>query len=151
MPVFKDSENQKPFVPPGDYIFRVVDFEIGISTSQKTNGSEKYELEVELEGQGKKVQTLLIDHESCAWKLDTFLKSAGVQLRRGEAYDFRKDRAEATGVRWVNPIGLRGWCKVGTKPGLKDPSKTFNEIEVFYTDREKLHPVVEVPEEDQPF
>jgi hypothetical protein len=150
MPVYNDSDNIPPFLPAGDYVFCVVDFDIKISTGGKTSGSEMYEMELEIEPHTNKVRENLIDHPACAWKLDTFLKCSGVKLTKGEAFEFRKDVAESKGVRWINPIGLRGWCRVGTQPGSKDPTKTFNNITTFYTDKEKL-PAREMPEEECPF
>jgi hypothetical protein len=167
MPVFNDSENMVPLVPEGDYIFCVVGFEIGISNGAKTRGSERYEVELELEGDGhgKKINEGLIDHESTGWKLDCFLKSAGVNLVKGKAYDFREDLAKSNNVPWVNPLGLRGWCRViqdtlpprteedakAIKAGTKKAT-VLNKVAVFYTDRPKLPArVMEVPEEERPF
>ena len=156
MPTFNDSGNRPPHLPDGDYVFCVVGFEIGLSTGGKTNGSEKYEVDLEIEPHGNNVTEFLIDHPSCAWKIDTFLKSAGVKLKKGEQFDFREDIASAKGIRWINPDGLRGWCALNSQPGQKDTKKLFNRVAVFYTEKEKLRArVIEeaspVSEEDIPF
>jgi hypothetical protein len=155
MPVFQDSENQPPLLPPGDYIFCVTDFEIGISQSVTTRGCEKYTVELSMEPTGKHVLDFLYDHPKCIFKIDTLLKSGGVQLQKGEAFDFRKDQAERNKVRWVNPLGLRGWCKLKhRKLEAKNgkPERVVNEVEEYYTTKEKLAPRrIEVDEEEKPF
>jgi hypothetical protein len=159
MPVFNDSSNIPPLLPDGDYVFTVKAFEIAISQGAKTRGSEKYELDLAIEPTGKPVFENLIDHPSTNWKIDCFLKSAGVTIAKGERYEFRQDVAKDSGCRWVNPIGLRGWCRLSqeqlpprdNKPGEKP--MTINKVAMFYTDKPKLAPVrVEQPEEeDKPF
>ena len=153
MPKFNDSENRAPFQPEGDYVFCVTEFEIGISNGQKTAGCEKYEVTLEIEGPGNQVFENMIDHESCSWKIDTFLKSAGVKLAKGEAFEFRKDTAERKGVRWVNPLGLRGHCRLIVEEYEKNGQKRkTNRVAVFYTDKPKLAArVIEKQEDDVPF
>jgi hypothetical protein len=112
MPVFTDQQNKKFSVPDGDYVFCVTDFESKISAGGKTAGSEMYGLTMEVEGHNVRVVSNMIDHPSCAWKIDTFLKSCGITIAKGEAYEFNKDIADSKGVRFVNPIGLRGWAKL---------------------------------------
>lgn len=149
MPVFNDSENVPQFQPEGDYVFRVDDFTIGISKGGKTAGAEKYDLELALEPSNSKLFETLVDHESCVWKIDTFLKSAGIKLAKGQPFSFRRDEAESNGWAWVNPIGLRGWCRVFVD---EYNGKKRNKVTTFYTDRPKLAPVVPVEtEEDTPF
>lgn len=156
MPKFNDSENRVMMVSEGDYIFCVVDFGCKISTGAKTRGADQFELEIEIEPKGSMVFETLTDHESCLWKIDTFLKSAGVTLAKGEAYEFREDTAKEKGVCWINPLGLRGWCRViedsYTKPGTTNPIKK-NKIGTFYTDRPKLpaRVIEQELEEDKPF
>jgi hypothetical protein len=153
MPTFNDSQNVPQLLPDGDYIFCVADFEIGLSTGGKTNGCEKYEVELEIEPSGKKVLEFMVDHPTCAWKIDTFLKSCGVKLTKGESFDFREDVAKEKGIRWVNPIGLRGWCCLKSEPSSKDPKKIFNKVAIFYTEKTKLEARLAnaVSEEDVPF
>lgn len=153
MPVFNDSQNIPPVVPEGDYVFCVVGFECGISSGGKTAGSDKYDVELEIEPSGKRVTEFLIDHPSCSWKIDTFLKSCGIQLAKGEAFEFREDIASATGVRWVNPLGLRGHCRLYVEeytPKGGTEKRKANKVAVFYTDRPKLEPRA-ISEADVPF
>ena len=164
MPVFKDSEAMRPFVPEGDYILCVTDFTIGISTGKKTSGSEKYDLEFEVEGSGCRVFEGLIDAESTAWKIDCFLKSSGVRtLKKGEPFSFREDEAKREGWVWVNPMGLRchAHLVIDTySPAGSAEKKTKNKVGVFYTDKPDLppneslrvsEPAKIVEEEDIPF
>jgi hypothetical protein len=152
MPTFNDSNNIPPIVPVGDYVFCVVDFESKISAGAKTAGCESYNLTLEIEPNGSKCWETLTDHPSTAWKIDTFLKSAGIKLARGEHFDFRETEANALGYTHVNPIGLRGWCRltIDTYQG-----KEKNKVVMFYTDKPKLPRRVEVAaqveDDDIPF
>jgi hypothetical protein len=139
MPVFKDSEAKVfELAPEGDYVLRVVEFECGISKGRQTAGSDSYDVKFLVESKGSTFFDTLIDHPSCDWKIDLFLKSAGIRIAKGEAYEFRKDKAEYEGIRWVDPIGLRLWAKVKIEPSQKDPTKKYNKVAVFYTDKPKL-------------
>jgi hypothetical protein len=153
MPVFNDSENKVSVLhEEGDYIYRVAALKCGVSAGGKTNGSDTYELSLLIEKSGGTVFETLIDHDATAWKIDVFLKSAGVTIPNGAAFEFDRERAENVGVRWVNAVGLRGWCKLGVetvtdrdgKPKMENGKpKLRNRVAVFYTDREKLAPFVE--------
>lgn len=139
MPRFNDSEAKVfELAPEGDYVLRVVEFECGISKGGKTSGSDSYDVKFLIESKGSTFFETLIDHPSCAWKIDIFLKSAGVQLKKGEAFEFRKDKADYEAVPWIDPIGLRMWARVKIEPSQKDPTKKYNKVAVFYTDRPKL-------------
>jgi hypothetical protein len=144
MPIFNDSENRKPIVEEGDYTLTVVGFEIGISAGGKTAGCEKYDVEFEVDGHGTHVFEVLLDHPTCAWKIDCFLKACGQRLKKGQSFAFRQDEAERNKVLWIDPIGLR--CPVrlvqdSYKPksaGPNDPPRIKNKVAVFYTDRPAL-------------
>lgn len=143
MPVYTDQTNKPALLPEGDHIFEVTKFECGISNGGKTSGSDKYEVTLRIEPQGNTIKENLIDHESCAWKLDCFLKCCGVTIAKGERYEFRQDLAAANNCRWINPVGFRGWCRViqehyTTKDGKPG---TSNKLGIFYTDKEKLAPI----------
>ena len=152
MPVFNDSNNIPELLPAGDYVFCVVGFTAGFSTGPKTQGADKYELELELEPSGKTITENLIDHASCAWKIDTFLKSSGAKLAKGEPFEFIKSKAESAGVKWINPIGLRGWCHVVVEEyNKRDGTKgKGNKVSVFYVDKPKLEPRA-IETEETPF
>lgn len=142
MPVFNDSENIPSLVPEGDYIFCVMGHERKISKGRKTAGCYMDELKITLEPSGCRVFESLIDHDSCAWKYDTFLKSSGVKIAKGQSFSFDSQDAGSPGLAYVNPLGLRGWCKVivedVTDMGGNRTGKQRNRLAVFYTDKEKL-------------
>lgn len=150
MPVYTDQTNAPSLLPEGDFIFEVTKFECGISNGGKTSGSDKYEVTVKIEQHGNTIKENLIDHPSCAWKLDCFVKCCGVTIAKGERFEFRQDLAQANDCRWVNPIGLRGWCRIIQESYQRKDGKpgTANRIAVFYTDKEKLAPVVQPEPED---
>jgi len=156
MPIFNDAENKQPnvIVPDGDYIFKVIGFATAISKGAKTAGSDVFDLTLEIENApGTTVWESLIDHESTGWKLDCFIKSAGVQLDKGEGYSFMKSEAAQKKWRWINPFGLRGWCRITSEEytGARDGKKhTKNRVAIFYTDKPKLSQV-EIEEENIPF
>jgi hypothetical protein len=154
MPQFNDSENKTfELLPPGDYVFQVTEFEIGISNGGKTSGSDKYDMKLAIDkGDGVfvEVRENMIDHPSCAWKIDTFLKSAGVDIKKGDAFEFRQDVAQDKDVLFVDPIGLRGWCHIKNEAGTNDPTKKFNKVSTFYTTKEKLPPI-RIGDEDAKF
>lgn len=136
MPQFNDSENRAFIVlPEGDYKFEVIGFEPAISKGGKTSGSDVYKMRLKIEGSGAIVFEDLIDHPSTAWKMDTFLKSAGVKLARGENWTFIEQDAKNLGYTWVEPWGLRGWCRLNVDVYN---GKTRNKVATFYTDKEKL-------------
>lgn len=169
MPVFKNQENQSfELLPEGDYVFTVIEMESGIQTGNgKTAGSPFWELKLKIEGKNAHVWERLIDHESCSFKIDTFLKSTGAAPQAGVAFEFDAAAAESAGVLHIDPVGLRGWCKLNvdtyTPPG-KPPIKR-NKVQVFYTDKPKLDraakpetvavpaaaPAIETSDDDIPF
>lgn len=155
MPKFNDSENRAfVLLKPGDYVYRVLSMEHGLQTGTgKTAGSPYWELKLQIEGDaGGLVFERLIDHEVCAFKIDTFLKSAGAAPPLGTAFEFVEEAAEAAGCLHIDPIGLRGWCHITqedfTKRGETKPMKK-NKVGTFLTDRPKL-PRAERPPEEAP-
>lgn len=156
MPTFNDSNNIPALLPEADYVFCVVGFDCMISKGKETGGSDLFEVELEIEPSGKTVYERLIDHKSTSWKIDTFLKSAGIQLKKGESFEFREDKAKSLGIRWINPLGMRGWCRITVEPYIKTNAdgskqeKKANKIAMFYVDKPKLQPR-EIVEEDKPF
>lgn len=144
MPVFTDSEFAFQVVPEGDYTLTVFEFSTDLSTGKKTNGSERFNVVFNIEGTGSKVRETLIDHESCLWKIDAFLKACGIrQLKKGQAFHFEKDRAEELGVPWINPMGLRCQAQIGidhytSQRSGKEVEK--NVVVTYYTDKDALRP-----------
>lgn len=153
MPKFTDAENKTYILlPEGDYKYMVTDWEIGISTGPSTAGSEKYTAKFTLiDHPGSELKETLIDHPKTAWKIDTFLKCSGIKLEKGSSYEFNRVFAEEQNVLWVNPIGLRGWCKLVQEDYVTKAKTTIkiNKIAIFYTDKEKLPQVIS--EEEIPF
>jgi hypothetical protein len=143
MPVFTNQEN-KAFVlrKAGDYPFQVVGMESGLQTGTgKTAGCPYWEMKLKIDdAEGGTVFKRLIDHPSCNWMIDTFLKSAGVEVTEGTAFEFVEDTAESSGCLWIDPIGLRGWFHLGVeeydskKSGQKEKR---NSVLSFLTDRPK--------------
>jgi hypothetical protein len=143
MPIFQDSENAYAVVPEGDYVLCVYEFSSDLSTGKKTTGAKRYNIVFTVEGTDSKIKESLIDHESCIWKIDTFLKSCGIRnLQKGQAWEFEKDEAEKQGVPWINPMGLRCHAAIihDTYTSQRGNEVTKNKIAAFYTDREVLPP-----------
>lgn len=145
MPVFKNQENKvNILLPPGDYIYTVVNYESGLQTGTgKTAGSPFWELHLEITDTKKQTATVyerLIDHPSCDFKIDTFLKSAGVQLDPGAPFEFDERAAIESGYQHVDVIGLRGWCSLLVDEYDRKGGGTAkrNKVSAFLTNRPKL-------------
>jgi hypothetical protein len=149
MPTFNDSDNLPTHVPEGDYIYTVTGFEQKISAGGKTAGATKYSLTLEIETRagerGPKCFENLIDHASTNWKIDTFLKSAGVTLSKGQGFEFNADDAAASGASFVEPVGLRGWCRLIVEEYPLNSGKRRNKVAVFYTNKAKVPARVAAP------
>lgn len=157
MPKFTDAENKTYILlPEGDYKYMVTDWEIGISTGPATAGSEKYTAKFTLiDHPGSELRETLIDHPKTGWKIDTFLKSAGIKPGKDEDFAFKPNEQSKcdpeTGLLWINPIGLRGWCKLIQEDYVTKAKTTIkiNKVSIFYTDKEKLPQIIS--EEEMPF
>jgi hypothetical protein len=179
MPTYQDIKPPTyELAPDGDYILRVVGFDIGLSKGPATSGCDLYEAEFEIEGGslknesepkggipgiGARLFDRMIDdshkgsQSKCAWRMMAFVKSCGVAPEPGKGFEFNETRATADSP-WIDPIGLRCHAKVGTEiyqkktdaPGK--PTGKKNVVLVYYTDRPKLAPVrAEKPEGTEPF
>lgn len=143
MPVFQDSESAYAVVPEGDYVLCVYEFTSDISTGQKTRGCERFNIVFNIEGTDSKVKEQLLDHDSCLWKIDTFLKSCGIRtLQKGQSFHFEKEKAEELGVPWINPMGLRCHAALvhDTYTSSRGNEVTKNKVAAYYTDRPALKP-----------
>lgn len=168
MPTFQDSDNkpQRKIIPEQDAIFCVTNWATSISKGRNTSGADVLELELEFEGSaaGGVAFENLIDAPRCIWRIDTFLKSAGVQIKKGQSFSWGPKPDGALGT-YIDPIGLRGWCRVGVetyvpksaacdasgKP-LPGQEKQRNKVITFYTDKQKLPPneaLVKAAEEEE--
>lgn len=128
MPTFNDSNSFVQNVPPGEYKFEVTDMIAQTSKGGKTAGADVYRMVLEVQDHGCRVWENLIDHETCSWKIDVFLKSCGIRLNKGEHFEFVKNRADRLNCRWIDPIGLKGRFKLKL---VKKDKGDFNEVEAF--------------------
>src|SRR5580692_8792833 len=113
MPQFNDSENKLMASKPGDYILRVLSFDKKLSKGAKTAGCELYEMKLGVEQNGSVVSEMfdnLIDHDSCHWRWDVFMKSCGVKIAKGESFSFDATDAAQQNIRHIDIRGLRGWA-----------------------------------------
>jgi hypothetical protein len=137
MPIFQDSESAYAVVPEGDYVLCVFEFSTDISTGKKTNGSKRYNIVFNIEGTDSKLKEALIDHDSCIWKIDTFLKASGIRnMKKGQAWEFEKEEADTEGVPWINPMGLRCHASLihDTYMSQRGNEVTKNKVGAFNTD-----------------
>ena len=119
---------------PGNYIAIVAEAREGTSNA----GNPKIDLKLEVGG--AIVFDTLTFIESAGWKIDTFLKACGLAPAKGEF-------VELTAEKCINAVGR---VRIGTKPGLKDPSKVYNSVEGWLTDRESLA-IADKARDDIPF
>lgn len=147
MPTFGNREASPQNSKPGDYILRVIGFDKGLSTGAKTSGATKYELKCLVESTGSLLvdNHVFADNEYFQSKLDCFLKSCGVVLREGEAFDFDQEDCDAftrdsgKPCKFIPLIGLRGWATIGMKkPQNAGDVAKWNEVMVWLTNKEKL-------------
>ncbi len=119
---------------PGDYTAFVEEAKDG--TSQ--NGNPKIDLKLNVNG--ATVFDTLTFTESAAWKIDSFLKSCGLAPEKGAFTDVTARTCERS----------VGRVRIGTRPGLKDPSKVYNCVEAWLCDRKSLD-LAEAARDDIPF
>lgn len=137
--IFGDSDNLS-FEPisEGDYPFEIESAEEAIQNGGRTSGSDILKLKVVIY-QDDTFKTMLakwtetlIFHESCFWKIDCFVKCTGYPA---------PDKGEELSMPASAMTGLRGWCKVGLKPGVRDPNRHFNHVALWFTDKPKIKAV----------
>lgn len=136
--VYQGLDNRKMHHEPGDYIFEVVEVETGISAGQKTRGCRTTTLKMILEPDNVRCRDVLYFHPSMGWKVDTFVKSAGLDVKVGQAPEELKPGNERL------LVGLRGWCTVSVEEWRPDgapadaPPRKSNRVEVWLTNKGKL-------------
>lgn len=142
MPIFNDQENRPPYVEDGDYVLRVIGFEIGMSNGERTRGSEKYTINFEVEGKGTEIYDYLIDNPKTSWRIDTFLKSCGIKLPKGTEFTFNQEEAKSKNIQWIDLLGLRCHAKVYIDKYIGGDGKEYktNKIALYYTDKPALPP-----------
>ena len=150
MPVAKFTKPEAPVFEKlnGDFPFEVVGVDFGLSTSQKTNGCDTMELKLKFFKDDSFAEPVsqwterLIFHEDTMWKINQFALCANLQVDGrliGENDEVEYNEHAV--------IGLRGWAKCAQRKGFKDPSKEFNSVQIFYTDKPKLAKHVTVADE----
>lgn len=112
-------------IPEGDYDFTVEKFERG-----RSKGEGKYPacnmatvyFTVHGHGRDVTVRENYLLHENMRWKLAELFR--GVGLARPEDENIK--------MNWTALPGLTGRAKVTLVPGIKDPTKKFNQIDKLY-------------------
>lgn len=126
--VFTNQENIAPPVPEGDYVLEVVSFATGVTKA----GDEKVELMVATEGKNSRTLETLTFNEAAFWKIDTFVKSVGIEAKVGQELD----------ITGESVIGRKGWAHLtlSSYKSKKDPAKDVpcNKVAYWYTDRGRV-------------
>jgi len=119
MPVFLDTPAFS-LIPEGEYLYEVVDFNVDEEDKGKLKGAIKYILTLALHDEDGndvgRIRDQLHEAPQLQWKFDQFIRScnavAEFKLSKGQCYEFVKDKAKSAKCPWIDPIGLRGHCKV---------------------------------------
>src|SRR5579859_3628898 len=170
MPTFQNKEQAPLSAKPGQYILRVIGLDKKLSKGAQTNGCTMYDFRLLVEQVGSRMRDSHIFTEPhtpekavefCQAKTDGFLKSCGVEIAVGEAWDFDEQDAARTAAetgkpcRFINPIGLRGWAEVGMQRKQNPTTGSwedtpFNEVRFWITNKEKLprHVEPKISDED---
>ena len=119
---------------PGNYIAIVAEAREGTSNA----GNPKIDLKLDVGG--VTVFDQLVFTENAGWRIDTFLKACGLAPEKGAYLDLTAKMCE----------GAVGRVRIGKKPGLKDPSKIYNSVEAWLTDKESLA-IADKARDDIPF
>jgi hypothetical protein len=102
---YTGQENLPPAIEEGDYVLEVTGMETGVV---KGKMDQKLTLKLEVVGHGNKLNDDLIFKENCFWRIDTFVKSIGLNPKINEEVSLTED----------NLIGRRGWAHVVQKEWL---------------------------------
>lgn len=145
MPTYQGHNSPYSILPEGDYVVAIVSVESGVSNGANTAGSPTYHVKYSVEGRGANVFDHLIDHPKTQRRLDTFIKSMGLDttLEVGEGWDIDPSLARTNGTKFIDPIGARGWVRL-----QKDEynGKVRNKIAYYYTDKARLTPLPAPPQ-----
>ncbi|HPA19495.1 MAG TPA: DUF669 domain-containing protein [Verrucomicrobiae bacterium] len=119
---------------PGNYIAIVAEAREGTSNA----GNPKIDLKLNIN------EVIVFDQlvftENAGWKIDTFLKACGLAPAKGEFVELTADKC-------LNAVGR---VRIGTKPGLKDPSKVYNCVDAWLCDKESIA-IADKARDDIPF
>lgn len=119
---------------PGNYIAIVAEAREGTSNA----GNPKIDLKLDVSG--VTVFDQLVFTENAGWKIDTFLKACGLAPEKGAFLD-------VTAAMCERAVGR---VRIGTKPGLKDPSKVYNCVDGWLCDKESIA-IADKARDDIPF
>lgn len=123
--VFTGQDNIAPPVPEGDYIMEVVSFSTGITKA----GDEKVDLMVATDKSNSRCMETLTFIPAAFWKIDTFVRSVGVEAKVGEELEITADSV----------IGRKGWAHLtlSSYDSKKEPGKKVpcNKVAYWYTDK----------------
>jgi hypothetical protein len=102
---------------PGPYFWKVTKAEHQYSK----NGDEQFVLTLLVGNQGvqAEIKEFLTFSEKAYWRVEAFLKSAGMYA--GDGVDIHFEALDC--------VGLHGSCTVKDEPGRNDPSKTYSRID----------------------
>jgi hypothetical protein len=120
---YQKRDNAIFHLKPGDYVLEVI-------AHEKRFKGEIGQLKVNFRevNSGARISEMFTFSEDCAWKIDTFITAAGLASDKGEI-EFTDSFCEAM-------KGARCWAFIGEQPGFKDPTRKYNCIVKFYTDKE---------------
>jgi hypothetical protein len=140
---FQDSPPKVFSVPECDCVLCVVGYDVKTLQNGKCKGSDIHILTLEVAGGVCEFDETLIDHPSCQWRVDVFLRAVGADVKKGEAFEFDAATAKARGVKYIDPLGLQFHAHIVqmdesyVKDGVTKTVKK-NKVSIFYTDKPKL-------------
>lgn len=148
MPVyqFQDSENIPAVVEAGDYVIRVTETKFGLSQA----GNAKVDLTLQIEKTGTILYDTLTFTDKAFWRIDTFLKSCGVKLAKGQGVEFDPDVEPGPGEVFIPLVGLRGWATLFVDEYPKDSGRKKNKVLMWITNKEKLARIAPPPRQADP-
>lgn len=118
-----DGKEFEP-VPEGDYDFTIEKWERGRSKGEgklPACNMAIVHFVIHDRDQEISIRENYLLHKKMEWKLSELFRSVGLK-KEGEPFR----------MNWTALPGLTGRAKVGLKPGIKDPTKTYNYIEKLY-------------------
>ena len=133
MPEYTDSKEPKFYVPPGRYILCATEYAVKYRQTGKTAGSQEFEVKMEIESQGCAINEYFILHSSTIWRVEAFIRAAGIVLKKGQGWSFIKNEGLDKGWQWIDLIGLRVHAQL-----IQDPQpngRIYNKVSVYYSDK----------------
>lgn len=129
--ILKDGGDFEP-IPEGDYNFTIEKVDRGRSKGEgklpPCNMAIVYFIIRDRDREVTITENFVL-HSSLEWKLSELFRGVGF-----------KKKDEAVRMNWGQLPGTTGRCKVGIKPGFKDPSKKYNFIDKLYPKESTYQP-----------